>query len=174
MQSVVVLGPPPAEVEELIERRHRLGLDLYDEVWEGTYHMSPGPHADHGYLDDELASVLRPLAKAVGLVPYGPLNIGEDAHNYRVPDRALLRGQVHSTFVATAAAVVEILSPDDETFEKFSFYAARGVEEIFVVDGQKRGVRIFSLVEGAYDETGRSRLLDVSSSDLEAAVDWPE
>ncbi|MBO0835758.1 MAG: hypothetical protein J2P28_09590 [Actinobacteria bacterium] len=41
--STVVLDPVPAEVEELIERRRALGLDLFDEVWAGTYHMAPAP-----------------------------------------------------------------------------------------------------------------------------------
>ena len=31
----VVLGPPPAELQALIARRHSLGLDGFDEVWKG-------------------------------------------------------------------------------------------------------------------------------------------
>ncbi len=40
----VVLGPPPAELEALIARRHSLGLDGSDEVWKGEYHMAPVAH----------------------------------------------------------------------------------------------------------------------------------
>lgn len=49
--KTVVLDPLPVEVEQLIERRKRLGLDLYDEIWEGTYHMAPAPRYRHGDLD---------------------------------------------------------------------------------------------------------------------------
>lgn len=35
-----MLDPPPVEVAQLIERRKRLGLDLYDEIWEGVYHLT--------------------------------------------------------------------------------------------------------------------------------------
>ena len=41
MVRTVVLGPPPAEISALIARRHALGLDTHDEVWEGEYHMAP-------------------------------------------------------------------------------------------------------------------------------------
>lgn len=72
----VLLGPMPAEMEALVERRRTLGLDGHDEVWEGEYHMAPAPHPWHGYLDDELAAVLRPSARAAGLVGTGPFNMG--------------------------------------------------------------------------------------------------
>jgi Uma2 family endonuclease len=174
MQSVVVLGRPPAELEDLIERRRRSGQDLHDEVWEGTYHMAPAPHADHGYLDAELARVLQPLAEAAGLVPSGPLNIGDGREDYRVPDRALLRRQVRAVFVPTAAVVVEIVSPDDETYGKLPFYAAHDVDEVIVVEGRDMSVRIFRLIGDGYEETGRSVLLGVDGAELAAFITWPQ
>jgi hypothetical protein len=39
----LVMDPPPAEFEALIERRRRLGLDRRDEMWEGVYHLAPAP-----------------------------------------------------------------------------------------------------------------------------------
>lgn len=42
--KTVVLGPRPQELVALIERRQALGLDTYDEVWEGTYHVAPAAH----------------------------------------------------------------------------------------------------------------------------------
>ena len=48
---------PPRSIELFVERRKRLGQDVHDEVWEGTYHMSP---AAHGYLADQLARLLGP------------------------------------------------------------------------------------------------------------------
>jgi hypothetical protein len=51
----VVLDPPPVEVERMIERRRRLGLDMHDEIWEGEYHVVPGPAGPHSELDQQLA-----------------------------------------------------------------------------------------------------------------------
>ncbi|MGH9070538.1 MAG: hypothetical protein ACRDX8_05080 [Acidimicrobiales bacterium] len=65
--KTVVLDPLPLEVEHLIEDRRAKGLNLYDEIWEGTYHMSPAPRSRHAYLDNELAIVLGPFARRAGL-----------------------------------------------------------------------------------------------------------
>ena len=32
----LVMDPAPAEIDALIERRRRLGLDHRDEIWEGV------------------------------------------------------------------------------------------------------------------------------------------
>ncbi|HEY1280391.1 MAG TPA: hypothetical protein VGF22_12020 [Acidimicrobiales bacterium] len=66
--KAVVLGPRPAELEELIRRRRKLGVDTFDEVWEGSYHLAPAAHPAHGYIDNELAALLAPVARSVGLV----------------------------------------------------------------------------------------------------------
>ncbi|MDQ6727027.1 MAG: Uma2 family endonuclease [Actinomycetota bacterium] len=130
--KTVVLGPQP-EVQALIERRRALGTDLFDEVWEGIYHMAPAPNAAHAYLDDVLAVLLHPCAQAVGLVGTGPFNLGQP-DDYRVPDRGYHRSRPTGTWVPTAAVVVEIVSPDDETYAKFDFYARHAVDEILVAD----------------------------------------
>jgi hypothetical protein len=39
----LVRDPQPVEFEALLERRRRLGQDLYDEVWNGVLHMNPAP-----------------------------------------------------------------------------------------------------------------------------------
>ncbi len=44
-------------------------------------------------------------------------------------------------FVATAAMVVEVVSPGDETLEKLAFYASRGVEEVVVADPARGSLR---------------------------------
>jgi Uma2 family endonuclease len=168
----VVLGPRPPEFEALLERRHALGQDLYDEVWEGEYHMARAPHPFHGILDDEVAALLRPLARQAGLVGSGPFNLGA-SDDYRVPDRGLHRGTPATTYVATAAMVVEILSPDDETWDKIDFYAARAVDELLIVDPRKRSVTWLVLEAGRYVERDASALLRVSSDELSAQIDWP-
>ncbi|MGI8413509.1 MAG: hypothetical protein ACR2QA_13710 [Solirubrobacteraceae bacterium] len=48
--------PPPAEFEELLERRRRWGADRRDEVWEGVLHMNPAPSIAHGDLVAQLGT----------------------------------------------------------------------------------------------------------------------
>jgi Uma2 family endonuclease len=170
--KTVVVGPRPAELEELIRRRHELGQDLFDEVWEGTYHMAPAPHARHSLVAAELTRVMLPLALGSGLIGLDPFNLGEP-DDYRVPDHGWVREVPDSTYLPTAAIVVEVLSPDDETFDKLPFYAAHGVEEVFVADPMERNVRIFCLANGHYDEPGGSALLGVNEAELAAGIRWP-
>lgn len=168
----MVLGEPPAPLADWLARRRELGQDLYDEVWEGVYHVAPAPHRRHGDIDDQIAALLRPLARRVDLWPSGPLNIGEP-DDYRVPDRAYLRDREMQTFVPTAAVVVEIVSPDDETFAKFPFYAVRGVEELLVVDPQGASVQWYRRDGRTMHPVAEGRLLGITGDELAAAIDWP-
>lgn len=170
--KTVVLGDPPAELEQLITRRRAQGLDTFDEVWEGSYHVAPAARFRHACLDDAIAAVLRPYAQALGLVGSGPFNVGRP-EDYRVPDRGLHRRLVDAVYLATAAMVVEILSDDDETYEKLPFYASHGVDEVLIVDPDERRVRIFLLDQDVYAETDRSVLLGVEATMLSAAITWP-
>lgn len=169
----VVLGPPPAELEQLIARRRALGLDVYDEVWEGSYHMAPEARLGHAYLQDEVARVLRPYADAAGLTPSGPFNLG-DAGDFRVPDWGYHRDipAPESVYAETAAVVVEILSPDDETFEKLPFYASRDVDEVMVIDGARRSVVVMARSGNAYAEASRSQMLGCEAESIQAEINW--
>jgi Uma2 family endonuclease len=169
--KTVVLGPPPMELAELIAHRRASGADLYDEVWEGEYHMAPAPSGAHADLDDQLATLLRPLAKRVRLFSSGPVNLGGPT-NYRVPDRVVHRERPDGVWFSTAVVVVEIVSPDDETCEKLSFYAACGVEEALIVDPHDRSVAWLGLSEGSYHPIGRS-LLGITAGELAAQIEWP-
>ena len=170
----VVLGPHPPELAALIDRRRAFGQDLFDEVWEGEYHMNPAPRPVHGLVEDEVAAALRPYASAARLRGSGPFNLGEQA-DYRVPDRGYHRGRPSASFVPTAALVVEVVSPDDETYAKFGFYARHGVEELIVADPDERTVRIYArdAAGTGYDEVEASALLSVAAAVLTAALDWP-
>jgi Uma2 family endonuclease len=172
--KTVVLGPRPVELERLIERRHALGIDLYDELWEGSYHVAPAPSAAHAFLDNIVAVVLHPYAVAAGLAGTGPFNLG-GPDDYRVPDRGYHRGQPRGTWVPTAAIVIEIISPDDETYEKFGFYAAHGVDEIVVVDPSATAVTVWRRTSApSYEAADSSSLLCISVTALESAITWPE
>jgi Uma2 family endonuclease len=165
----VIVGEPPNQLAAWLESRRARGLDLFDEVWEG---VAPAPRPRHGRIDRQLAVLLEPWARAAGLVSFGAINVGEP-DNYRVPGGAFLREHPTSTFVPTAAIVVEIVSPGDETYDKFAFYFSRGVEEILVVDSTPGAVQCYARGTDGFERTGRSRLLSVTEEGLAAEIDWP-
>jgi hypothetical protein len=71
----LVRGPQPAEFEALLERRRRLGQDLFDEVWEGVLHINPAPSGRHGRLETQLTMLLGSVAASAGLVITGQFNL---------------------------------------------------------------------------------------------------
>jgi Uma2 family endonuclease len=170
--KTVVLGAQPPEIEAFLARRRALDQDRSDEVWEGDYHVVPAPHPWHSHIHNTLTELLGPLARAAGLAGLSEFNLGEQ-NDFRVPDGGYVRGVPNQVFVPTAAIVVEVLSPGDETWEKFGHYARHGVEELCIVDPPAHRVRWFRLAGDAYEETDRSALLGVTGAALEAQIDWP-
>ena len=170
--KTVILEPVPSEVEALIQRRRALGQDRHDEVWEGEYHMTPAPGKAHAYVDHELAAVLHSYARRAGLFGSGTFNLGTET-DYRVPDQGLHRARTEGVWESTAAMVVEIVSPADETFAKFDFYGRHGVDEILVADPAARTVRLWRRTLAGYEEATTSVLLDVAAAAIQTAIDWP-
>jgi Uma2 family endonuclease len=169
----LVRDPQPVEFEQLLERRRRLGQDLLDEVWEGVYHMNPAPHLRHAHIAQQLAELLGPPARAAGLVPMMSIfNLGEP-DDYRVPDGGLFRPGPDAVYMPTAALVVEIVSPDDETWEKLPFYAAHHVDELLIVDPQEQTVRWLALIGGEYRPLENSALVELGPDQLALLIDWP-
>jgi Uma2 family endonuclease len=174
----LVLDPAPVEFTALLAQRRRLGLDRRDEVWRGVLHVNPGPHGRHHRVQQQLAELLGPAASASGLVAaIGDFNLGAE-DDYRVPDGGLHRPGSDEMYYATAALVVEIVSPDDETWQKLPFYAAHGVEELLIVDPLERAVHWLGLRgEGdrpiGYEPIERSGLIELGVGDLAERIEWP-
>jgi Uma2 family endonuclease len=168
----VVLGERPVELERLIAQRRATGADLHDEVWEGAYHMAPAPNHRHALIDDEIAAALHGPARRAGLYGSGPFNLGEP-DDYRVPDRGLHRTRTARPRLPTAALVVEIVSPGDESWEKLPFYAAHGVDEVVIADPDERSLVWMALDGDHYRPVERSLLLGVDVAAIVAAIDWP-
>lgn len=168
----VVIGEPPAELDAWLKARRMKGQDLFDEVWEGEYHVAPAPHPRHAEIDRQIAVLLDQPARRAGLIGCGPINIGSQ-DNYRVPDAAYLRERSRSAFVPTAAIVVEIVSRHDETYAKFGFYFECGVEELLVVDSSPGAVEWYARGEDGVERSGGSRILGLSEHELAAQIDWP-
>lgn len=173
--STLFVEDDPA-VEALLARRRELGLDGRDEVWEGVYHVAPHEHGRNGITAMALAIALDAPARRAGLVNGGSFNLGAP-RDFRVPDLGFHRaGEPSQLYYASAALVVEVLSPNDETFAKSGFYAAHGVQELWVVDPLERSVRIWQLdtTASAYRETGTSDLLDLTAASVAEQLEWPE
>jgi Putative restriction endonuclease len=169
----VVLGPPPAELQALIARRHSLGFDGFDEVWRGEYHMPPVARPSHGYLYDRVTVLLEPLVKQAGLTSTAAFNLGQP-NDFRVPDGGLHRALPATVYVPTAAAVIEIEAPDDETWAKLDFYAEHDVSEVLVVSYISQSVNWLGLDAGrSYQSLDHSYLLGEGTADFHTKIDWP-
>ncbi len=171
----LVMDPAPVEVVALIEHRRRLGLDHRDEMWEGVYRMNPPPSHEHQIILQQLAELLGPLARGGGLEPliqeFG-LGTPED---YRVPDGGLHHPGATGVWHPTAALVIEIVSPGDDTWQKLPFYAAHHVNEVLIIDPQEHAVHWLRLTgDGTeYDPIQRSNLIDLGAEELADRIDWP-
>jgi Uma2 family endonuclease len=168
----LILDPPPAQLQDLLDRRRRNGADRHDEVWQGVRHMVPAPGAAHSLIAQQLAILLDAPARAVGLVVSVDFNLGDEG-DYRVPDLGIHRGSPRGTWIPTAAAAIEILSPQDETWEKLPFYAECRVDELIIVDPATRSVDWRGRRESGYAPIERSALLDLDGQRLAAQIDWP-
>jgi Uma2 family endonuclease len=170
----LVLDPQPHELQELLEHRKRSGLHRLDEVWEGVLHMVPAPSGPHAYVTQQLAVLLDGPARAAGLVPaMGEFNLGSSEEDFRVPDGGVHRAIPLATWHPTAALVVEIVSPGDESWQKLPFYAAHHVDEVLIVDPTEHAVHWLALADGEYSDVQRSGLIDLGPAELAARIDWP-
>lgn len=170
----LVRDPQPVEFEALLARRRKLGQDLLDEVWEGVYHLNPVPHTQHARVGQQLAELFGPAARTAGLLPrIGIFNLGK-SDDYRVPDGGLFVPAPDTVFAPTAALIVEIVSPGDETWDKLGFYAAHHVDELLIVDPERREVHWLGLqTDGGYQPIARSGLIDLGADELARRIDWP-
>jgi hypothetical protein len=172
--ATLVLGTPPPELQALLERRRQAGIDRLDEVWQGVRHMVPAPSLDHARVAQQLAVLLDGPARTAGLEPtMHEFNVGESEQDFRVPDGGLHRPGATGVWHATAAAVVEILSPGDESWKKLSFYADHHVDEVLLVDPTERTVTWLALRGGAYVAVHRSGLIDLGPAELAERLVWP-
>jgi Uma2 family endonuclease len=146
--------------EAELAARRRTGLDRWDEMWEGVLHMPPAPNYEHQRMLDRLIVALTPLLEQrnrgtlrSGINVFHETGQGE---NYRIPDLTFIaRG--HESVIAEDGirgggpdVVIEIRSPDDETYDKLPFYAAAGVSEVIVIDRDSKRSEIYRLAGSQY------------------------
>jgi len=147
--------------EEDLARRRRLGLDRFDEVWEGVLHMTPAPDYEHQRIKGKLHTFLDTLLtrRPRGLIAL-EVNVFNDASrepDFRIPDMSFLAPGRESLIARDGIhggpdAVIEIRSPEDETYDKFPFFAALGVREVVVIHRDSKVPEIHRLASSRFVE----------------------
>jgi Uma2 family endonuclease len=141
----------PVLVRQLMEERARLGIDMFDEVWDGVLHMNPPPFGEHGNIEIDFTIFVGALVRERGLgwlAKAGVRPAGSGVEDFRVPDlmfTSTARGRPIEWCEGGPEAVVEIRSPGDDTYKKLAFYAKLRVREVIVIDRDTRVPEIFRL-----------------------------
>jgi Uma2 family endonuclease len=150
MRGVLVLDE--SKGDDLIQERKRLGIDRYDEVWEGMYVMPSMPTNAHQKIVADLSDILTEVVKQPGLGEHFPRANVSDRRagwktNYRVPDLVVVLRNSKAIdcgthFMGGPDFLVEIESPGDDTEEKVPFYSKIGVRELLILHRDKRTLRL--------------------------------
>jgi Uma2 family endonuclease len=170
---VIFREPLPAEVVELLERRKRHEVDHHDEIWDGVLHVASPVPTVHALIGGQLAPLLGEPARRAGLCPLsGPFNVG-GPEDCRVPDGGIMRTRDGGLWSPTAALVIEIVSPGDESWQKLAFYAAHDVDEVLIIDPHAHEAHWLGLSDGRYEPIERSGLIDLGAAELSQQIEWP-
>jgi Uma2 family endonuclease len=130
--------------QSMLDDRHRMGLDRRDEMWDGVVHMVPPAKDEHQGVNGDFWYVVYPLAKRRGLFPRMETGLFHCDDDYRVPDQ-LYRLPEHGSERGAEGAemVVEVRSPNDDTYRKFDFFIAVDVREVLVLHPKGRRFELF-------------------------------
>ena len=145
---------------EELARRRQTGIDRYDEVWEGVLHMAPAPAYEHQRIVSAIDRFLGPLCErtARGVLAPG-INVFNEAsgsQDYRIPDLTFVAAGRRDIIAPDGIrgggpdAVIEIRSPEDETYDKLPFFARLGVREVIVVERDTKEIEIYRLTGHEY------------------------
>jgi Uma2 family endonuclease len=152
-----VMSDVPADI---LAWRKRTGADRWDEVWEGVLHMPPMPNREPHDLEWAMETYLRwRWAHPRKAQVYHNVNVASPGgwpHDYRIPALILVSperiGIDHNAYFEGAPdVVVEIRSPEDETYEKLECDAHLGVLEVWVIDRDRKAPEIDILQAGHYE-----------------------
>jgi len=130
--------------DEVIAERKRLGLDRWDEVWDGVYVVMTEPNNEHQKFVLKLAMALEANVDQLGRGETFPgCNVSDRTadwrENYRCPDVAVyLDGNPaidrDTHWQGGPDLAIEIVSPGDRSREKLGLYAAVGTREVLIID----------------------------------------
>jgi Uma2 family endonuclease len=155
----------PATEAAINARRAELGIDSFDEVWDGVAIVSPAPGSSHQSLLFLLHQLMHMLVDAHGTGrTLQTVNISDSldhwTENYWVPDLSIfLTGNPARDFethwLGGPDFAVEILSPGDRSRQKLDFYAKVGVRELLIVDRDPWSLELYRLDRGLLAMVGK-------------------
>jgi Uma2 family endonuclease len=165
-----VLINDPDLAREYRERRERLGLDKYDEVWDGVLVVPALPNTEHQRLVQLLSipfSAVIDWDRGDAVMPGANVSDrGSDwKENYRCPDVVVVLAGGRARDCGThwrggPDLVVEIASPGEDPRQKNDFYAKVKTRELLAIDRDPWGLELYQLRRGRLVSAGRS---DVSN-----------
>jgi Uma2 family endonuclease len=151
--------------ERLRQERAVAGSDRWDEVWEGTYMMTPLPNNEHQELVGGFVDVFRELVpRGKGLALPGA-NVSDREkgweHNYRCPDVVVYfegtsAKNCNTHWLGGPDFAVEIVSDDDRSRDKIPFYAQVGTRELLLVERDPWNIELLRLDRGVLTSVGTS------------------
>ncbi len=160
----MILEDPTTEAA-IKARRAELGIDRFDEVWDGVYVGSPAPGSSHQLLLFQLHKVFDALIDEAGKGrTVQTVNISDRrddwTENYRIPDLSVFLNanpaqNLDSHWVGGPDLAIEVLSPRDRATQKLDFYAKVGVRELLIVDRDPWSLELFQLEDGVMRPVGR-------------------
>lgn len=121
--------------------------------------MNPAPTREHQEIEKQLLVWLEThWARPRGCRVHHQINVarpGSWPNDFRIPDLVLLLPERFDIdrdvfFEGPPNVVVEVRSPDDETYDKLAFYARLGVDEVWVVDRDTRRPELYLLHDASY------------------------
>ncbi len=83
-----------------------------------------------------------------------------------------MRDRIDHLFVPSAALVIEVRSPNDESWEKLPFYADHGVDEVLILEPESHELKWLWLRDGAYVQIEQSELIDLTPDRLADQLVW--
>jgi Uma2 family endonuclease len=163
-----VLISDPNAVCRLIEDRRNRGIDQRDEVWDGVYVVLPNPDDEHQDVVGGLCVAMSQTVHEPGLGKARPgVNISDRVDdwefNYRVPDFVVFLNETsavcHGSFwYGGPEFAIEIVSPNDCSREKLSFYASVGTRELLLIERDPWRLELYRLKNGELKLHGESSL----------------
>lgn len=142
----------------------------------GELYLAPAPNRRHQFISGEIEYALRKYLEKnpIGIMYHAPFDVQLSDTTVVQPDIAYFAKQRLGYLTPHGAEgapnlVVEILSPKTAALDlgvKREIYARTGVEELWIIDPEKDGVKVYRLREDAQLPTATLKPGDVLATSL--------
>jgi Uma2 family endonuclease len=158
----------PSMEKRFRARRKRLGIDKWDEVWDGVLVVPPLPNNEHQTFVLDFCDAIRHVVdRSTGDSVLPGANVSDRKKgwkkNYRCPDVVvcLAGGRAEDCGTHWCGGpdfLVEIISPGEDPQLKFDFYAKVKTRELLIVERKPWAVELYQLRRSKLRLAGRSDL----------------